>query len=123
MDDVFVWSDDRDELIEKGRLFENFINNDLLLTLKTLILNKTGHGLPALGFLVYPDEIRLNARSKKRFATKMKKNCKLLENDEITEANYAQSVLSLYGFISHAKHKGFARSVINMGTAPKALTA
>ena len=34
-------------------------------------------------------------------------------NNEISEFQYVQRTLSLYGFISHAKHKGFARSIIN----------
>lgn len=113
MDDILLWSNSCDELIEKGQQFENFTCNNLLLTLKPFILNKTEHGLPALGFILYPKEIRLNRRSRNRFAVKLKQNDSLLENDIISEKRYAQSVLALYGFISHAKHKGFASKCIN----------
>ena len=113
MDDIILWSNERDELIEKGSLFEKFITDNLLLKLKPFVLNKTEHGLPALGFMVYPDKILLNARSKKRFATKLKQYEYMFDNNMIDEFQYAQRALSLYGFISHARHKGFARSIIN----------
>ena len=114
MDDIFLWANDRDDLITKGNLLESFIHNNLLLSLKPAVINKTEHGLPALGFQLYPNEIRLNARSRKRFAVKLIRYNNLLTNNEINESQYAQNVLSLYGFISHAKHKGFARSISNM---------
>jgi len=127
MDDIFLWANDRDELIEKGRLFEQFVSEDLRLSLKPVILNKTKHGLPSLGFIVSPKEIRLNVRSKKRFAIKMNRYHHLLEENKISESQCGQNVLSLYAFISHAKYKGFARTVesriINNGSASKTLTA
>jgi len=114
MDDIFLWSNERDSILEKGKRFESFINNTLLLSLKPAVINKTEHGLPALGFQLFPNEIRLNARSRKRFADKLLRYNNMLINNDINEFQYAQNVLSLYGFISHAKHKGFSRSIINI---------
>ena len=126
MDDIFLWGNDRDELIEKGLQFKQSVHENLKLSLKPSILNKTKHGLPALGFLIYPQEIRLNVRSKKRFALKMKLYHHMLEDNRISESKCGQNVRSLYAFISHAKYKGFARSVVNRiinnGSASKALT-
>ncbi|MCL2073320.1 MAG: RNA-directed DNA polymerase [Marinilabiliaceae bacterium] len=112
MDDILLWSNNREELIEKGLLFEHFLNNTLLLELKPFIHNKSQHGMPALGFMIYPTQIMLNKRSKNRFASKLERNENLRITDKISEFMYSQSVLSLYGFISYANHKGFARSVI-----------
>ena len=70
--------------------------------------------MPALGFIIYPNEIRLNYRSRKRFVLKLKRYNNLFENNELSEEQCAANVLSLYGFISHAtKHKGFARTILN----------
>ena len=113
MDDVFLWANDRNELIENGTSFENCVRNNLSLSLKPFVLNKSKHGLPALGFQIYPEEIRLNARSRKRFALKLKQYDIMLKNDEISESRCAQNILSLYGFIACAKHKGFARTIVN----------
>jgi len=112
MDDMLLWSNDRNELMEKGCQLEEYVSNHLLLKLKPFIINKAIHGLPALGFLFYPHEIRLNGRSRKRFASKLQLNTNLLNNNKISEEQYAKNVLPLYAFISHAKHKGFSRSVI-----------
>jgi len=112
MDDIILWANDRNELVDNGILLEKFINSNLLLSFKPFILNKVEHGLPALGFIIFPKETLLNSRSKKRFATKLKQCSNLLNNNLIDEFNYSQRVLSLYGFISHSKYKGFARTLI-----------
>ncbi|GHT68803.1 hypothetical protein AGMMS50239_34580 [Bacteroidia bacterium] len=112
MDDMLLWSDDKTELMEKGILFERFIAQNLQLSLKPFIINKTEHGLPALGFLLYPNQIRLNRRSKKRFVTKLTGYTNLLNTDSISEKQFAQCTLSLYGFISHANSKGFATQIL-----------
>ena len=112
MDDVFLWAYDRDELIEKGQRFENYVQENLLLTLKPFVLNKSEHGLPALGFHLFPEETRLNASSRKRFAQKMKQYDIMLKNDAIKDTRCAQNILSMYGFIACAKHKGFARTIV-----------
>ncbi|GHU77039.1 hypothetical protein FACS189414_3790 [Bacteroidia bacterium] len=104
--------DKKAELIEKGVLFERFINHNLQLSLKPFVMNKTEHGLPALGFILFPNQIQLNSRSKKRFATKLTNYTTLLNNGYISEKQFAQCILSLYGFISHANSKGFASHLL-----------
>jgi retron-type reverse transcriptase len=59
MDDMILWADSKEELQEKGLLFERFIADSLHLELKPFVLNRTSHGLPALGFIVKPSKIRL----------------------------------------------------------------
>ena len=112
MDDMLLWGNDGVELLEKGKMLEKFIGEDLKLSLKPFVLNRTKHGLPALGFLIYPDVIRLNGRSRERFASKLAEYTKCLEHGEIHEVEFSQRVLSLYGFISHANARGFARKVL-----------
>jgi hypothetical protein len=119
MDDMLLWSDDRVELSEKGRLFEQFIHDELQLLLKPPVINKTAHGLPALGFLLKPNQIRLNRRSRTRYASKLKTLINNLNNSIISEQQFAQNVLSLYGFISHATNAaGFSRKTLNSEALP-----
>jgi retron-type reverse transcriptase len=112
MDDMLLWSKSKEELMEKGKAFEQFINRNLQLNLKPFVLNKTSHGLPALGFIIYPRIIKLNLRSRKRFSRKLSICHNMLSGQEISESQFARHVLSLYGFISHARHKGFAGKVL-----------
>jgi hypothetical protein len=112
MDDMLLWSNDKNELLEKGKQFESFMEEHLKLTLKPFIFNKVEHGLPALGFLLYPNQIRLNQRSKQRFSTKLQQYCALLEHNEIGESEFGRNVLALYGFINHANSRGFSKYIV-----------
>ncbi|MDR1122223.1 MAG: RNA-directed DNA polymerase [Dysgonamonadaceae bacterium] len=112
MDDMLLWFNDKSELLEKGKQYEHFIREHLKLELKPFVHNKTGHGLPALGFILYPDRIRLNRRSRQRFSTKLRQNYTLLERGEISESEFGVRTLSLYGFIAHADSKGLAKHVM-----------
>jgi retron-type reverse transcriptase len=112
MDDILLWSDSQSELVEKGLAFKDFVEMKLNLILKPFILNKVAHGLPALGFSIFPDKIILNQRSKARFATKLANNIHLLHLGELSETEFQQHVLALYGFINHAESKGFANYIL-----------
>ncbi|MDR3328314.1 MAG: RNA-directed DNA polymerase [Prevotellaceae bacterium] len=112
MDDILMWADSQSELIEKGLAFKDFLETKLKLILKPFILNKVEHGLPALGFIIFPCQIKLNQRSKNRFATKLSDNIHLLNQGEISETKFQQNVLALYGFINHAESKGFANYIL-----------
>jgi retron-type reverse transcriptase len=113
MDDMLLWADSYEELLEKGLQFERFLGSKLLLELKPFVLNKSVHGLPALGFIIYPFRIDLNRRSRKRFIEKMNCNYRQLNNGEIDEDTFSRRCYALYGFISHARHKSFATKVIS----------
>jgi retron-type reverse transcriptase len=112
MDDMLLWANDKNELLEKGKQFTRFIHEHLKLELKPFVYNKVEHGLPALGFLLYPDRIRLNRRSRQRFSTKLRQNYTLLEHGEISESEFGNRTLSLYGFINHAGSKGLAKYIM-----------
>jgi hypothetical protein len=112
MDDMLLWANDKSELLEKGKQFTRFIREHLKMELKPFVYNKVEHGLPALGFLLYPNRIRLNKRSRQRFSTKLRRNYTLLTQGEISESEFGNRALSLYGFIGHADSKGLAKHIL-----------
>jgi hypothetical protein len=112
MDDMFLWANDRSELLEKGAQLAAFIADRLRLRLKPFVCNKVQHGLPALGFLLFPDRVRLNRRSRDRFRAKLREDYRLLRRGEIDQGEFGRKVLACYGFISHADSRGFARSAV-----------
>jgi hypothetical protein len=114
MDDMFLWSNSQTELIEKGTAFENFVSDHLKLSMKPFILNRTTHGLPALGFIIFPHYILLNRRSKNRFAEKLTQYADMLREEKIDEGQFSRYVLALYAFIGHANTKGFAKHVLHI---------
>jgi len=108
MDDMVLWGNSRDELLDAGERFTTFINQNLQLQLKPPIINKVEHGLTFLGFRIFPDKTRLSQRSKKRFEQKLKTKIWEVEEGEISQAEFSQSVMALYGFIGHSHSKGYA---------------
>ncbi len=59
MDDMVMWSDDKNTLLKIGNDFQSFIQSELQLSLKPVCLNTTDKGLPFLDYLLYPDNILL----------------------------------------------------------------
>ena len=57
MDDMVIWSDNKNSLIEIGKKFETFIESELSLKLKPFCLNSTNKGLPFLGYVLFPNTV------------------------------------------------------------------
>jgi RNA-directed DNA polymerase len=116
MDDMVIWSDDKNLLLHTGNAFQAFIESELLLYLKPFCLNSTNKGLPFLGYLVYPETILLNHRSRKRFKTKLKYYTQKLNNEDWNQKEYQSHVLPLIAFVKHADTFGFRmKHIINTG--------
>ena len=102
MDDMVIWSDDRNRLLKTGREFQSFIETELGLTLKPFCMNKTEKGLPFLGYVLFTDRILLNSHSRKRFKSKLKLYTQKLNNDEWTQTEYQAHIVPLIAFAKHA---------------------
>lgn len=111
MDDMVMWADTKEELMEKGKAFHHCIEQELSLTLKPWCLNRTEKGLPFCGYLLFPSHKRLNQNSKKRFLNKAKQYGERLETGEWDQTTYQQHILPLLAFIQHAKMVGFRRKI------------
>ncbi len=102
MDDMVIWSNDKNELLKIGNEFQSFINHNLLLTLKPFCLNSSEKGLPFLGYVLFPEKIFLNNNSRKRFKSKLKQYNYKLNNAEWNQVEYQAHVLPLIAFAKHA---------------------
>lgn len=109
MDDMLLWGNDKKLLLDVGISFENFILKKLLLHMKTFCLNKTSKGVPFLGYVIFPDRVRLNRKSKLRARLKLKDYSHKLQNREWTEKTYQQHILPLLAFIRYADSYGFRK--------------
>ncbi len=102
MDDMVIWSNDKAALVRTGQRFQSFIETELLLELKQICLNSTSSGLPFLGYVLFPQTIRLNNRSRKRLKTKMKSYQGKLAREEWDQREYQAHILPLLAFAKHA---------------------
>jgi retron-type reverse transcriptase len=112
MDDMVLWSNNKNELLEKGKQFEEFIAAKLKLTLKYFCLNKTIIGLPFLGYVVYKNRLHLNQNSRNRFRAKLKEYEKQLKNSNWSQNQYQAHLLPLLAFAKKAKSSTFRSQCI-----------
>jgi RNA-directed DNA polymerase len=107
MDDMVLWSDDKNEINNFGKRINDYMNTHLKLLLKPFCLNKSSKGLPFLGFLIFPTMIKLNRNSKNRFYNKLKTYEKNLTEGFWNQNDYQRYILPLISFIKYADSAGF----------------
>lgn len=73
MDDMVLWSNDKQKLKDAAEQVEVFLEETLRLKLKIKLLNRTSHGLSFVGYRIFEGITKLNNRSKNRFIKKS--NC------------------------------------------------
>lgn len=105
MDDMVLWSNNKEELILANKKISVFLKEKLALSLKINTLNTNTHGLSFLGYRIYRQEMRLTKQSKKRFIIKAKEyNYKRITN-LWSDAVYQRHILPLLAFIQKANTK------------------
>lgn len=111
MDDMVLWHNDKEVLLEAGRRFQQYIETGLGLALKPFCLNKNTKGLPFLGYLLYPDTIRLAQRSRKRYIQKFRKYEHQVQEGVWTQKEHQLHITPLTAFTMHADSRAFRQKV------------
>lgn len=103
MDDFVLWGGAREVLKAWKREVREFCGDVLSLELKPVVLNRTGAGLGFLGYVVRPGGLKLSARSKRRFRSK------IAEADRFQDGVRAQS---LCAFVRRADSLAWRRKTL-----------
>jgi len=113
MDDFVVWGETAAGLREVWRQVENFLESELHLELKpNVMLNRTARGMDFVGYRVFPRELRLTRRSKRRFTRKFRRYERERLDGMWTELQLQQRVGALIAFTLPCRSRGFRRNVI-----------
>lgn len=104
MDDIVVFSGSRDYLKEIMVNIEMFLAErlQLKLNLGSTMLNSRLHGLPFLGFRIFPNIVRIKRENLKRIQKRFQKRRSQLEARLITEDKFVMSVRSMFQHVSFA---------------------
>ena len=97
MDDMVLWGRSSRELLGWDGAVRRFCNERLGLDLKPACINRSGVGLPFLGFVVLPGQLRLSSRSCRRARRRLKSCQAALRRGRIgedTAAAIARGVLA-----------------------------
>jgi RNA-directed DNA polymerase len=112
MDDMVLWHHDKQRLKDPGLHLRAFLKAELKLELRPFCLNHASRGLPFLGYLLFPDGIRLSHRSRSRFVHKLRFYKEQLVSSQWTQKEYQNHVMPLMAFTGHADAKGFRKKVL-----------
>jgi len=112
MDDMVLWSNDKELLLSAGKRAERYMQEALRLALKPFCLNRADRGLPFLGYLLYPRSTRLGRISRQRFRAKCTAYSHKLNSGIWTQAEYQRHILPLLAFTRHANATAWRRSVV-----------
>lgn len=102
MDDILIFSNNRKELLCLSTALNDYMLSVLHLNMHEPIVNKTHYGVPFLGYVVYPDMMRLNQPSRCRFKKSMAVLHHLLTIDECGQEDYTKRGQCLHAFIEKA---------------------
>jgi hypothetical protein len=113
MDDMVLWSQDKQVLLNAQRAIEGYIESKLRLSLKPMQLNRVKLGLPFLGYRLFPYHVRLLRKSRLRFVKKLQVIYDAKATGRWEDAVCQRKVLPLLAFIGHADSDVLRKSVIS----------
>lgn len=104
MDDIVIFSESREELKGVLRAVQSKLGEDLQLRLKEKAthLNRCTHGLPFLGFRIFPGLIRIKKENIVRFKRGFDARVSAFQRGQISEDKLAAGIQSMFAWLSFA---------------------
>jgi len=114
MDDMLLFAHNKDELHQMLQQLEIFISERLALSLKptATLLAPVSEGIPFLGFRIFPQLIRLNRQSLRRFRRRLRKLEQAYQCGTISIESLTASVQSMIAHIRHANTRRLQQSLL-----------
>ncbi len=112
MDDLVFFHNDKAALLKMENAFRAYAEESLRLALKPFALNRVRLGLPFLGYLVFPGQVLLSGRSRRRFVKKLREYLKKLADGDWDQSAFQRHVLPLIAFTEHANAQGFRKKIL-----------
>lgn len=80
--------------------------------------NQCEHGLPFLGFVIYPDRMRLGRQGRRRLRGKMRTLRRQFSREQISEIEFQSRCTSLFSHAQTADDVNWRRTVLSCGDCP-----
>ena len=106
-----LWHHDREALLDAGYRLQEFVATELKLLLKPFCLNSPKTGLPFLGYLLFPERVRMTQHSKRRFIQKSELYAGYLQSGQWSQKEYANHAMPLVAFTEYADVLEFRKNV------------
>jgi hypothetical protein len=122
MDDFVLWGDTREQVRAWRGQVEGFLKDRLGLELKRRTpVQPAAHGLPFLGFRLFPHrQRRLERRSRDRFERGLRAATRRFTEGECSEEEYQQRLIALFGWVMQADTFALRRTLLErLGDVPE----
>ncbi len=115
MDDILLFADDKASLKSALKAGECYLQEKLHLKIKegSVLLNSRVHGLPFLGFRIFPKLIRMKRINIKRMVAKIKRRQYEVKTGVIDESALYRSVQSMLAFANYADSRQLLKRICN----------
>lgn len=111
MDDMIFVHQSKKVLLDIYKDVKKYCEEKLDLQLKVPVLNSVERGVPFLGYVLFPDKMRLNRNSKKRFVRKFKSYSANLQSGTWSQKEFAVHTEALFAFAKKANTLTFRRNL------------
>ena len=114
MDDIILFDSDRKHLKNIVNSYVSYVSRMLRLKMHEPVLIQCRFGIPFLGYVVFPNIIHLNQRSRKRFVCHLHYLKSLYEEGSLSEKSYQACLTAVFSFVFHADTFSFRKKNINI---------
>jgi hypothetical protein len=113
MDDFILFSNDPIDLKEALKKIEHFVQQQLQLRIKpqSVQINRVSHGIPYLGYRIFPKLLRIRGENLKRCLKGIEKTEQAYIQGKISVELLYQSTRSRMGFIDYARSTLLLQSI------------
>ncbi len=112
MDDIVIWAR-QDQLCEIRAQAHRELSKLCLKTKNGGEWNRCQRGIPFLGYVIYPDRVRLNRNGRRRLRRKLRVLRRAWVRERIGENQLQQHLTSLFAHVRHADDIAWRRNVAN----------
>jgi RNA-directed DNA polymerase len=104
MDDLVIFSESKDDLKRIFQAVKTMLSDGLKLHLKdkATLLNSRMHGLPFLGFRIFPKMIRIRKENIRRFKKGFDARVFALQKGRLSEEDFAAGMQSMFAWLAFA---------------------
>jgi retron-type reverse transcriptase len=113
MDDMLLFSEDKSRLKDLYAAAVSYAADNLLLKLKPAVIAPLRDGAPFLGFLVKPQGIYLQRKSKTRYKTRVAEIEHKREHGLVTELEAARRMESVTSHLLLARSRNFRNTILH----------
>jgi len=114
MDDILIFADNKTECHKLLAIIEAFIEQHLKLQLKpsATLIAPVSEGIPFLGFRIFPNLIRLNGQSLRRFKRRLCLQERACKSGKLDVGHLSTSVQSMVAHLQHADTHRLRQSLL-----------